>query len=109
MLRWATARSSACLGRSDIGSLEVGKQADLALLTLDGVHFSGSHYLLAPHRVSGSSAPSRGDRRLNHVAARGQFCGRSVMMTAGGSPVCRPRSSAVRTFRGGQGRSPWSL
>ena len=33
MLRWATEGSARCLGRSDIGTIAVGKQADLALYT----------------------------------------------------------------------------
>ncbi len=40
--RWATAGSARCLGRSDIGAIEVGKQADLALYTLDELRFSGA-------------------------------------------------------------------
>lgn len=42
-LEWATAGSARALGRTDIGSIAVGKQADLALFTLDGLSFSGSH------------------------------------------------------------------
>ncbi len=42
-LEWATAGSARALGRPDIGSIAVGKQADLALFTLDGLAFSGSH------------------------------------------------------------------
>jgi 8-oxoguanine deaminase len=41
-LRWATEGSAACLGRSDIGRIAVGRQADLALYTLDELRFSGS-------------------------------------------------------------------
>jgi 8-oxoguanine deaminase len=41
-LRWATEGSARCLGRSDIGSIAVGKQADLALFTLDELRFSGA-------------------------------------------------------------------
>jgi 8-oxoguanine deaminase len=41
-LRWATKGSAACLGRSDIGEIAVGKQADLALFTLDELRFSGA-------------------------------------------------------------------
>ncbi len=40
-LRWATAGSAACLGRSDIGSIAIGRQADLALFNLDEARFSG--------------------------------------------------------------------
>ena len=42
-LRWATTGSARCLGRSDIGDISVGKQADLAMFTLDEMRFSGSH------------------------------------------------------------------
>jgi len=42
-LDWGTKGSAAVLGRTDIGSIEVGKQADLALFALDGLAFSGSH------------------------------------------------------------------
>jgi 8-oxoguanine deaminase len=41
-LRWATEGSARCLGRSDIGTIAVGKQADLALFTLDELRFSGA-------------------------------------------------------------------
>jgi 8-oxoguanine deaminase len=41
-LRWATAGSARCLGRNDIGVIAVGKQADLALFTLDELRFSGA-------------------------------------------------------------------
>jgi len=42
-LRWATEGSARCLGRTDIGAIAVGKQADLALFTLDELRFSGAH------------------------------------------------------------------
>jgi 8-oxoguanine deaminase len=41
-LRWATEGSAACLGRSDIGKIEPGRQADLALFALDDLRFSGA-------------------------------------------------------------------
>jgi len=41
-LRWATSGSARCLGRDDIGTIAVGKQADLALYRLDGLRFSGA-------------------------------------------------------------------
>ena len=41
-LRWATEGSAKCLGRDDIGSISIGKQADLALFTLDELRFSGA-------------------------------------------------------------------
>jgi 8-oxoguanine deaminase len=41
-LRWATEGSAKCLGRRDIGKIEVGRQADLAFFTLDDLRFSGA-------------------------------------------------------------------
>ncbi|NKB76791.1 MAG: 8-oxoguanine deaminase [Gammaproteobacteria bacterium] len=41
-LNWATKGSAACLGRQEIGELSVGKQADVALFTLDDLRFSGA-------------------------------------------------------------------
>jgi 8-oxoguanine deaminase len=40
--RWATDGSARCLGRSDVGAIAVGRQADLALFTLDELRFSGA-------------------------------------------------------------------
>lgn len=42
-LGWATKGSARALGRDDIGELAPGKQADLALFTLNELRFSGSH------------------------------------------------------------------
>ena len=41
-LNWATCGSAACLGRSDIGMIAPGRQADLALFTLEDLRFSGA-------------------------------------------------------------------
>ncbi len=42
VLRWASEGSARCLGRGDIGAIAVGRQADLALYTLDELRFSGA-------------------------------------------------------------------
>jgi cytosine/adenosine deaminase-related metal-dependent hydrolase len=53
----ATVESARCLGRDDIGSLEPGKRADIALFDLRGVGYSGAGdaisalLLCAPARV----------------------------------------------------------
>ncbi len=41
-LRWATRGSAACIGRPDLGRIEFGVIADLALFTLDELRFSGA-------------------------------------------------------------------
>jgi cytosine/adenosine deaminase-related metal-dependent hydrolase len=41
-LRVATRGGAACLGRDDIGSLETGKRADLALFSVEGLEFAGA-------------------------------------------------------------------
>jgi len=56
-LRMATVDGARCLGRSDVGSLEVGKRADIALFDLRDVGYSGAGdavsaiLLCAPSRV----------------------------------------------------------
>ena len=56
-LRMATVGGARCLGRSDIGSLEIGKRADVALFDLRDVCYSGAEdavsalLLCAPTRV----------------------------------------------------------
>jgi 8-oxoguanine deaminase len=58
-LRWATEGSAACLGRSDIGRIEPGRQADLALFTLDEMRFSGSHDPVAALVLCGAHRADR--------------------------------------------------
>ena len=41
-LRMATRGGAACLGRDDIGSIEPGKRADVALFAVDGLPFAGA-------------------------------------------------------------------
>ncbi|MBB2497246.1 8-oxoguanine deaminase [Aquipseudomonas ullengensis] len=58
-LGWATRGSAKLLGRSDIGELAVGKQADLALFKLDGLRFSGSHDPLSALLLCGADRADR--------------------------------------------------
>ncbi|MGO4452495.1 8-oxoguanine deaminase [Arthrobacter sp. RAF14] len=59
-LGWATLGSARVLGRqADLGSLEVGKQADLAFFRLDGLRFSGSHDPLAALLLCGADRADR--------------------------------------------------
>ena len=59
VLRWATEGSARCLGRSDIGAIAAGKQADLALFTLDELRFSGAHDPLAALILCGAHRADR--------------------------------------------------
>jgi cytosine/adenosine deaminase-related metal-dependent hydrolase len=43
-LRVATRGGAKCLGRDDIGSIEVGKRADIALFPVEGLTFAGADY-----------------------------------------------------------------
>jgi 8-oxoguanine deaminase len=58
-LRWATAGSARNLGRSDIGTIAVGRQADLALYTLDELRFSGAGDPLAALVLCGAHKADR--------------------------------------------------
>lgn len=59
VLDWATRGSAACLGRSDIGEIAVGKQADLALFTLDDLQFAGAGDPLAALVLCGARQADR--------------------------------------------------
>lgn len=59
VLDWATRGSAACLGRKDIGELAVGKQADLALFTLDDIQFAGAGDPLAALVLCGARQADR--------------------------------------------------
>lgn len=58
-LRWATEGSAACLGRTDIGAIAVGKQADLAFYRLDELRFSGAGDPLAALVLCGAHSADR--------------------------------------------------
>lgn len=57
--RWATEGSAKCLGRSDIGKLETGRQADIAMFTLDELRFSGAGDPLAALVLCGAHRADR--------------------------------------------------
>jgi 8-oxoguanine deaminase len=65
-LRWATEGSARCLGRSDIGIIAQGKQADLALYTLDELRFSGAGDPIAALVLCGA-------HRADHVMIGGEW------------------------------------
>lgn len=59
VLRWATRGSARCLGRDDIGEIAEGRQADLALFTLDELRFSGAGDPLAALVLCGAHRADR--------------------------------------------------
>ena len=59
VIRWATEGSAACLRRNDIGSIKVGKQADLAMYKLDEPRFSGAGDPLAAVILCGAHRADR--------------------------------------------------
>lgn len=58
-LRWATAGSASAMGRNDLGKIEVGMQADIAMFKLDDIRFSGSHDPLAALLLCGAQQADR--------------------------------------------------
>jgi 8-oxoguanine deaminase len=65
-LRWATQGSAKCLGRPELGTIAVGKQADLAMFTLDELRFSGAGDPLAALVLCGA-------HRADRVMIKGQW------------------------------------
>lgn len=59
VIRLATEGSARCLGREDIGRIEVGRQADLALFKLDEPRFSGHGDPLAALILCGAHRADR--------------------------------------------------
>jgi 8-oxoguanine deaminase len=58
-LRWATEGSARCLGRSDIGRIAPGMQADFALFVLEEPRFSGAQDLIAALALCGAHRADR--------------------------------------------------
>jgi cytosine/adenosine deaminase-related metal-dependent hydrolase len=120
-LRVATRGSAGCLGRDDIGSLEPGKRADVALFPVEGLAFAGAEsdpvaavVHCAPQRVLHllvEGMPVVRDGRLVNadeeaLAAEGRRVARKILGGHGG--VARPErgsagSSGERTPRSDRG------
>ena len=93
-LRWATSGSARCLGRSDIGEVAPGKQADLSMYKLDELRFSGAGDPLAALVLCGA-------HRADRVMIAGEW------KVADGIPVAvdvealrRDHTAAARRFVG---------
>jgi 8-oxoguanine deaminase len=59
VLRWATEGSARCLGRTDIGKIEVGRCADFALFKMDELRLSGAHDPIAAIALVGATRADR--------------------------------------------------
>jgi 8-oxoguanine deaminase len=90
-LRWATAGSARALGRDDVGEIAVGKQADLALFTLDELRFSGSHDPLSALLLCGAD---RADRVM--VAGEWKVVDGAIVDLDVASLIADHRASAAR-------------
>jgi 8-oxoguanine deaminase len=91
-LRWATEGSARCIGRSDIGTVAVGYESDLAFFTLDDLRFSGAGDPIAALVLCGAH---RADRVMIGGAWRvidGQPLGVDV------AKLRREHGAAARTF-----------
>jgi 8-oxoguanine deaminase len=56
---WATRGSAGCIGRADLGAIEPGREADLALFKLDELRFAGAIDPLAALAVCGAYRADR--------------------------------------------------
>jgi len=65
-IRWASEGSADCIGRRDLGKIEVGRRADLALFKLDELRHSGHHDPLAALVLCGH-------HRVDYVMIEGQW------------------------------------
>ena len=77
-MRWATEGSARCLGRDDIGKIAAGKQADLALFSLDELRFSGSGDPLAALVLCGAHRADRVMVKGRWLVEDGQYLGDDI-------------------------------
>ncbi len=91
-LRWATTGSAACVGRTDIGEIAVGKMADLALFKLDELRFSGGGDPLAALVLCGAHRADRVMVGGRWVVEDGQIPGLDV------ADLIRRHSAAARAL-----------
>ncbi len=94
-LRWATKGSAACVGRTDIGEIAVGKMADFALFKLDELRFSGSGDPLAALVLCGAHRADRVMVGGRWIVENGQLPGLDL------ADLIRRHSAAARKLRAG--------
>jgi len=94
-LRWATKGSAACVGRTDIGEIAAGAQADLALFKLDELRFSGSGDPLAALVLCGAHHADRVMVGGRWIVEDGQISGLDL------AALMRRHSVAARKLQAG--------
>jgi 8-oxoguanine deaminase len=94
-LRWATKGSAACVGRTDIGEIAAGAQADLALFKLDELRFSGSGDPLAALVLCGAHRADRVMVGGRWIVEDGQISGLDL------AALMRRHSAAARKLQAG--------
>jgi 8-oxoguanine deaminase len=94
-LRWATKGSAACVGRTDIGEIAAGAQADLALFKLDELRFSGSGDPLAALVLCGAHHADRVMVGGRWIVENGQIPGLDL------AALMRRHSTASRKLQAG--------
>jgi 8-oxoguanine deaminase len=92
-LRWATKGSAACVGRTDVGEIAVGKRADLALFKLDEARFSGSGDPLAALVLCGAHKADRVMVDGRWIVENGQIPGLDLM------EIMRRHAAAARMLQ----------
>ncbi|MGW5721637.1 amidohydrolase family protein [Amycolatopsis sp. NPDC003865] len=103
VVEWATRGGAAALGRTDIGSLEVGKKADVVLLKND--HSPVSFPLLNPYGHVAFQA-QRGD--VHTVLVNGRAVKRDGRLLGVDLPAVRRRvEETVEYLRGQLGEEAW--
>jgi cytosine/adenosine deaminase-related metal-dependent hydrolase len=103
VVEWATRGGAAALGRSDLGSLEVGKKADVVLLKND--HSPVSFPLLNPYGHVAFQA-QRAD--VHTVLAGGRVVKRDGRLVGVDLPAVRRRvEETVEYLRGQLGEEAW--
>ncbi len=94
VLRWATRGSARCLGRDDLGVIAPGKQADIALFSLDEPRFSGAGDPLAALLLCGA-------HRADYVLVAGEWKVKSGRLVGSDlSALMEEHTAAARKLMG---------
>ena len=96
VLSAATRGGAACLGREDLGSLEAGRRADVALFPVDGLAYAGAD--ADPAAALVFAAPGR----VRHLLVDGRAVVRDgVLVTAGEAEIAAEGHRVARRIAGG--------